>query len=280
MSWTDEYGWQGVPQWIMNLTKYLEDHDISISHALLTHWHGDHTGGLFDLLAYDPDIAVYKNKPDQNQKPIAEGQEFRTQGATLTALLTPGHATDHTCFLLEEENALFTGDNVLGHGFSVAEDLTQYANSLRLMADLGCMVGYPGHGAVIRNLPQVMKRYIAQRDSREQQVYAALVRGPFSQQLGYRESTGSNSTPGSVASGGEEDHEETCEVDGLSVTDISTILYGDLTRHSATFESALKPALEQVLFMLADHGKATSELVGGSGIRYWSPAKEYDSYSW
>jgi len=255
----------------MNLTKYLEDHDITISHALLTHWHGDHTGGLSDLLAYDPAIIVHKNKSEQKQQPIMDGQIFRVQGATLRAVLTPGHATDHTCFILEEENALFTGDNVLGHGFSVAEDLTEYTRSLRSMASFECMVGYPGHGAVIHDLPQVMKRYIAQRDFREQQIYSALVRGASARQSCHSASSNSNIIHGYVADGDEEKHGRTRGVDGLSVTDISTIVYGELTRDSGTFESALKPVLNQVLFMLADHGKATWEMVERCGTRYWSP---------
>ncbi|KAK1244394.1 hypothetical protein MKX07_003193 [Trichoderma sp. CBMAI-0711] len=54
---------EGFPQWAVNVTRYLEDHDISISHVLLTHWHADHTGGVADLLAHDPSISVHKHKP-------------------------------------------------------------------------------------------------------------------------------------------------------------------------------------------------------------------------
>lgn len=225
------------------MTRYLEDHDISISHILLTHWHGDHTGGVADILVHDPSTKVYKHSSASNQNPIENGQIFRTQGATLRAVLTPGHTTDHTCFLLEEEDALFTGDNVLGHGYSVAEDLGAYTASLRLMGGLGCRVGYPGHGAMIRDLPRKIANYIAQRDIREKQVYESLLLDKTQQ--------------------------------GLSMADISLLLYGDLARDTATFESALKPLLGQVLFMLVEHGKAGTKLVGRSKTRYWFARTQY-----
>ncbi|KAI1779469.1 beta-lactamase-like protein [Hypoxylon cercidicola] len=261
---------EGFPQWAMNVTRYLEDHDISVSHVLLTHWHGDHTGGVADLLAYDPTTKVHKRKPDQDQHTITNGQIFRTQGATLRAVLTPGHTADHTCFVLEEENALFTGDNILGHGYSVAEDLGAYVASLRLMASLKCTIGYPGHGAVISDLPRKIAVYIAQRDSREQQVYAALVQQASSGVL----LRGSNSNMssikcGSVGSGDGEDGNEIGAEQGLSITDISLLLYGEISRDTATFESALKPILNPVLLMLAEHGKVSSKLVGRDKTRHW-----------
>ncbi|EGR44835.1 uncharacterized protein TRIREDRAFT_69625 [Trichoderma reesei QM6a] len=263
---------EGFPQWAVNVTRYLEDHDISISHVLLTHWHADHTGGVADLLAHDPSISVHKQKPGKDQEPIANGQRFETQGATLRAIWTPGHTADHTCFLLEEDNALFTGDNVLGHGYSVAECLDEYTKSLRLMASLGCAIGYPGHGDVIRNLPRKMVTYIAQRDSREKQVYAALLEEASSESnrsIGSSSRSGSSYSGSDYGSGDDEEGDEMGTAKGLSTTDISLRLYGDVSKDPVTFESALKPLLNQVLFMLADHGRVSSKLVGPDKTRHW-----------
>ncbi|KAL7934400.1 beta-lactamase-like protein [Trichoderma chlorosporum] len=271
---------EGLPQWAVNLTRYLDDHDISISHILLTHWHGDHTGGVADLLAHDSTIIVHKNQPNKGQQTITNGQIFQTEGATLRAVLTPGHTSDHTCFVLEEEHALFTGDNVLGHGYSVAECLGEYTASLRLMASLGCTIGYPGHGAVIRDLPRKMASYIAQRDSREQQVYATLVRqaSACGSSAG---STRSNSSDGSDSGSGDDEiyddeigrneikDDEDGDGMGLSTSDIGLRLYGEVSKDTTTFESALKPLLNQVLFMLAEHGKISSKLVGPDRTRHW-----------
>lgn len=255
---------QGFPQWATNVTAYLDSHDIAISHVLLTHWHADHTGGVDDLLGYDASIMVHKNEPNKDQLAIADGQTFQTQGATLRAVVTPGHATDHTCFVLVEENALFTGDNVLGHGYSVAEDLGAYTRSLRRMASLGCTTGYPGHGAVIRDLPQRIARYSAQRDSREQQIYAALAK---------ETSAGSfrvNSRSVHDKKGGDDLGKMGAHSHGLSITDIGWILYGDTVRDPAAFESALKPLLSQVLFTLADKGKVGFRLAGlDMETKYW-----------
>jgi hydrolase len=262
----------------MNVTRYLEDHDISISHVLLTHWHGDHTGGVPDLVAHDSRTRVHKHKPDQGQETIKDGQIFRTQGATLRAVLTPGHTADHACFVLEEENALFTGDTVLGYGYSVAEDLGAYTASLRLIASLGCTIGYPGHGAVIRDLPRKIAMYIAQRDSREQLVYETLVQQASSGALRYginasvssnKRHASSGSGRDSGGSGVDEGGSRIGAAQGLSTTEISLLLYGDLSVDKVTFESALKPLLDQVLFMLEERGKVSSKPVGRDKTRYW-----------
>lgn len=250
----------------MNIAGYLDDHDISISHVLLTHWHGDHTGGVDDLLLYDSDILIHKNTPDQGQSAIDDGQTFSTDGATLRAVLTPGHTADHMCFVLEEENALFTGDNVLGHGYSVADDLGTYMDSLRLMGRLDCTVGYPGHGDVIRNLPQVIKRYIAQRESRQQQIFAVLARSS------HRSDRKGGWVDGACQV---DDGWQTGTAHGLSAEDIGTLLYGEVAKDVATFESALKPLLSQVLFMLEEHGKVGSRQVGSGQTRYWFTKSEY-----
>lgn len=81
--------------------------------AIITHWHGDHVGGLPDLLQMCPQAQVFKHQPEPEQNEIQESQTFSVDGATLTALHTPGHTVDHMAFILEEENAMFTGDSTL-----------------------------------------------------------------------------------------------------------------------------------------------------------------------
>lgn len=80
------------------------------------------------------------------------------------------------CFLLSEDKALFTGDNVLGHSVSVAEDLGAYMKSLQIMQAQRRSIGYPAHGAVIPNLPATISEYIAQREHREKMILRSLSR--------------------------------------------------------------------------------------------------------
>ena len=127
-----------------------------------------------DLLSLCPEAEIHKNQPAQGQKDIQNEQEFATEGATLRAFHCPGHTVDHMAFILEEENAMFTGDNVLGHGTAVFEDLATYLKSLDQMYGQFQGRAYPGHGAVIEDGNAKIKEYIAHRQQREEEVSKVL----------------------------------------------------------------------------------------------------------
>lgn len=170
---------EGKPSWITALRRTLAGENASISHTLLTHWHPDHIGGVSDVLALAKETGadppkVYKHQPDKEQLDIADGQVFSVDGATLTAHHTPGHTVDHMVFTLAEEDALFMGDNVLGHGTAVFEDLGTYLGSLEKMAGLFGGRGYPGHGPVVEEGVAKIREYVAHRQQREDQVVATL----------------------------------------------------------------------------------------------------------
>lgn len=81
---------------------------------------------------------------------------------------------DHMALVLEEEDAIFTGDNVLGHGTAVFEDLTLYLNSLRRMEQQFSGQAYPAHGAVITDGGARIREYIKHRQQREDEILLAL----------------------------------------------------------------------------------------------------------
>jgi glyoxylase-like metal-dependent hydrolase (beta-lactamase superfamily II) len=217
----------------------LDEKELSLSHVFLTHWHGDHTGGVPDLIQLYPHLSasIFKHTPSKCQKPIADGQTFKVEGATIRAVHTPGHSHDHVCFILEEENALFTGDNVLGHGTSAVENLSIWMSTIRKMQSLNCEVGYPAHGAVIKNLPLKIKEELAQKTRREERVVQTLNRIK-------REEVNTGRGKGSV-----------------TVKQLVTVMHKIEDGHLR--DMALEPFTEEVLRKLAEDGRAAFELRRG-----------------
>ncbi len=165
---------EGRLSWIAALKKTLEEEKAAVASAVITHWHNDHQGGIKHLLEISPDTKVYKNDPENGQLDITDGQTFEVDGASLTAVHTPGHTTDHMVLILRQEDAMFTGDNVLGQGTAVFEDLGAYLTSLEKMRHLFRGRAYPGHGPVLSDGPAKIAEYIRHRKQREDQVIQTL----------------------------------------------------------------------------------------------------------
>ncbi|MBI4517233.1 MAG: beta-lactamase-like protein 2 [Deltaproteobacteria bacterium] len=177
---------QGVPAYLPLLEKALNSQSArALQGIVLTHGHIDHIGGVTQVQQRFGPVAVSKmllpeRDPAQALTAIGEGATITTEGATLSALWTPGHARDHLCFYLEEEKALFTGDVVLGAGTTVIGDdgdLGDYLDSLRRLLTLELAVIYPAHGPAIHNPREKIEQYIAHRLLRDQQILAGLRAG-------------------------------------------------------------------------------------------------------
>jgi len=179
---------QGRPEYLGVLGRALALAGAEgVQEIVLTHGHSDHIGGLADVLARFGRLRVSKRVPPgaaapPGITPIDDGDVVETEGATLRAIFTPGHAPDHLCFALEQESAVFSGDNVLGVGTTVIPieggDLALYLASLaRLLAEPPGRI-YPGHGPCIGDGHAKLREYLAHRQQREDQILAALGPSP------------------------------------------------------------------------------------------------------
>jgi hydroxyacylglutathione hydrolase len=119
---------------------------------LLTHHHGDHTGGVADLVAATgcrvAGPLAERNRLPRLDRTLAEGQSFELGGSTARILETPGHTAGHIVFWFEEARALFSGDTlfVMGCGRLIEGDAATMWRSLTKLAALpdDAMV-YCGH---------------------------------------------------------------------------------------------------------------------------------------
>ena len=182
----------GVPKWAANLPVGMRElcRADELDRIVVTHAHGDHIGGVKDAHQAFGRLEVLKKPWPGHDDPagipitaIDHDADVATEGATLRAVFTPGHAPDHLCYFLVEEKALFTGDVILGAGTTIIPDETgdlgQYMDSLRRLLELDVEKIYPAHGPVIQDAKKKIREYIAHRELREQQVLSVLRDGPL-----------------------------------------------------------------------------------------------------
>ncbi|OJJ49146.1 hypothetical protein ASPZODRAFT_91468 [Penicilliopsis zonata CBS 506.65] len=236
---------EGKPGWTSRLQSVLREEKATINKALITHWHHDHVGGIPDLLGICPQATIYKNQPGEGQQPIEDGQVFSVEGATLQAFHTPGHTVDHMVFVLKEEDAIFTGDNVLGHGTSVFEDLKAYLASLQKMRGRVAGRGYPGHGTVIENATARISEYIQHRQQREDEVIRVL-------RYGTLVPTNNNSH--------DPDPVSPARKASWTPIDLVKVIYRDVPEN---LHLPASHGILQVLLKLEDEDKVTHELTTG-----------------
>jgi len=101
-----------------------------------------------------------------------------SEGTHLAVVHTPGHASNHLCYLLEEEKTLFTGDHVMQSSTVVINppdgDMAAYIASLRAVAELDLDWLAPGHGFLMAGPRAAIEAIVAHRLRRESKVVDAL----------------------------------------------------------------------------------------------------------
>jgi len=147
--------------------------------TLLTHGHPDHAeaGRRFGELTGAPVRAI-----GAGHDGLGDGDRLAVDGLDVVVVATPGHTGDSLSFLLAAENALLTGDTILGRGTAMVAwpdgELAAYLTSLqRIEAMTGSREVtqiLPGHGPAVPDAARVVRYYLDHRLARLEQVRAAV----------------------------------------------------------------------------------------------------------
>lgn len=170
----------------------------TITHILVTHHHLDHSPLAAPLKARTgatiygcplrhaidaPEVQMEAGEDDAFRPDVVvcQGGTVEGRGWTLEAIPTPGHTSNHICYGLKEENALFCGDHIMGWSTTVISppdgDMGAYFASLETIKGRGFDVLWPTHGPPITNVAPFIDAYIAHRRAREAQILAQLAAG-------------------------------------------------------------------------------------------------------
>lgn len=169
-----------------------------ISHILVTHCHMDHSPACRALREFTdaPTYAYGPHGAGRHAEAVADGDEVKIEesadtdfrpdhevrhgdriegdGWSVECVFTPGHTSNHMCYQLREEKALFTGDHVMAWSTSVISppdgDMEDYMASLELLLERDDEIYWPTHGPAVREPHEHVRAFIAHRREREQQI--------------------------------------------------------------------------------------------------------------
>lgn len=155
---------------------YIREHDLTVTHLILTHAHIDHILGCAHLEStYDqafylhPDgtpfyeqaeqqgqaFGVSIDPPQRSTQPLTPDDTLTIAGVRFRILHTPGHSPDSVSLVADDEDVAFTGDVLFQDSIGRIQGLPQTSKA-DLMASIrekllplgDDMTIYPGHGAV------------------------------------------------------------------------------------------------------------------------------------
>lgn len=160
--------------------------DARLENILITHTHGDHSPGALALQEATgarlvglkaPDVAG-QDKTFVPDRLWCDNESVDCGEYSIQLIATPGHVSNHICFLLREEQMLFTGDHVLQGTTSVIlppdGDMVAYLDALQRLLQMPLKALAPGHGNIMTEPHFEIEKLIAHRLRREQKVIAGL----------------------------------------------------------------------------------------------------------
>jgi glyoxylase-like metal-dependent hydrolase (beta-lactamase superfamily II) len=160
--------------------------DAPIKWILVTHTHPDHSPAAA-LLAKATGAKQFGRMPpkgrhqDQTFKPdhmLADGGTFQTEEFSLQVIHTPGHASNHLCYLHSGHNLLLTGDHII-NGSTVVIDppdgsMGDYLRSLERLKEISMDAILPGHGEIMEQPQEAVDWLINHRLQREKKIIGVL----------------------------------------------------------------------------------------------------------
>ena len=176
--------------------------DETVSHIVVTHTHRDHSPAS-RALAAATGAPIVGCGPHRRSRPLAAGEvdtmegsgdtEYRPDremregdtiegpGWTLEAIETPGHTANHLAFALPQEQALFSGDHVMGWSTTIVGppdgSMTAFMASLDKLRGRDDVVYWPGHGGAVLQPQRFVRALIGHRRHREAAILSRLRAG-------------------------------------------------------------------------------------------------------
>tara|TARA_B100000676_G_C18087299_1_gene856142 strand:+ start:4043 stop:4933 length:891 start_codon:yes stop_codon:yes gene_type:complete len=169
----------------------------TVTHILITHTHRDHSPAAapFKKSTGAPTYGYGPHGGDRGGPKVEEGGDYEFlpdhvikdgdviegKGWTFEAIHTPGHTSNHICFALREENAIFTGDHVMGWSTSVISppdgNMSDYMKSLSKILARKEEIYWPTHGPAITGPKAHVEAFIAHRNGREDAILDCIRKG-------------------------------------------------------------------------------------------------------
>jgi glyoxylase-like metal-dependent hydrolase (beta-lactamase superfamily II) len=167
----------------------------SLSHILITHTHRDHSPAAAGLKHWsgastygfgphprnDTDVEAGGDREFVPDVIVREGDVLQGDGFSLECVYTPGHISNHMCYALKEENALFSGDHVMGWSTTIVAppdgNMADYLNSLEKLIARADAILYPTHGSPITRPSAFLRASLSHRRMRANQIRDSLAQG-------------------------------------------------------------------------------------------------------